>query len=193
MKNNIAVIIGHPYPESYCNALAQAYTKGAVSSGADVRILNLAQISFDPNLKYGYHQRTELEPDLLAAQETLHWADHLVFVYPNWWGTMPAILKGFIDRVFLPGFAFKSKPDSVMVEKLMKGKSARLIVTMDSPLWYYRLFIRRAGHHIMKRSILQFCGIHPVAITEMGMVKTTSEETREKWLRKVKTLGSKRA
>ncbi|MEK3911784.1 NAD(P)H-dependent oxidoreductase [Paenibacillus sp. FSL H7-0331] len=193
MKNNIAVIIGHPYPKSYCNALAQAYTKGAVSSGADVRILDLAQISFDPNLKYGYHQRTELEPDLLAAQETLRWADHLVFVYPNWWGTMPAILKGFIDRVFLPGFAFKSKPDSVMVEKLMKGKSARLIVTMDSPLWYYRLFIRRAGHHIMKSVVLQFCGIHPVAITEMGMVKTTSAETREKWLRNVEALGSKRA
>jgi putative NADPH-quinone reductase len=191
LKNNIAVIVGHPYPESYCNALAQAYTKGAADSGAEVRIIDLGRISFDPILKYGYHQRTELEPDLLAAQETIRWADHLVFVYPNWWGSMPALLKGFFDRAFLPGYAFKSKPNSLMTEKLLKGKTARLIVTMDSPLWYYRLALKRAGHHIMKRGILQFCGINPVKITEIGMVKTTSMEVREKWLRKVEELGIK--
>jgi NAD(P)H dehydrogenase (quinone) len=193
LKKNIAIIIGHPYPQSYCNALAQAYKKGAANSGADVRILDLGRISFDPNLKYGYHQRTELEPDLLAAQETLRWADHLVWVYPNWWGTMPALLKGFIDRVLLPGFAFKSEPNSFRIQKLLKGKTARLIVTMDSPPWYYRLVLRGAGHHIMKRGILQFCGVHPVRITEIGTVKITSAEVREKWLRKVEELGGKGA
>lgn len=189
MKKNIAVVIGHPYSKSYCNALAQAYVKGATRSGADVRILDLSQMSFDPHLRFGYQQRTELEPDLLAAQHTISWADHLVFVYPNWWGTMPAILKGFFDRAFLPGFAFRSKLNSLLVEKLLKGKTARLIVTMDSPPWYYHLVLRSAGHRIMKKAILQFCGIQPVKITEIGTVKLTSAKTRENWLRKVEALG----
>lgn len=193
MKNNIAVIIGHPNPTSYCNALASAYIKGAGNSGADVRTIDLSRINFEPNLTNGYQKRTELEPDLLAAQETIRWADHLVFVYPNWWGTMPAILKGFFDRVFLPGYAFRTKDNSYSIDKLLKGRTARLIVTMDSPLWYYRLFIRRAGHHIMKRATLQFCGVNPVRITEIGTVKSSSVEVREQWLRKIEALGGKRA
>ncbi|WP_256759399.1 NAD(P)H-dependent oxidoreductase [Cohnella sp. WQ 127256] len=188
---NIAVIIGHPYPKSYCNALAEAYTQGAATSGAIVRTLELSQLQFNPNLQYGYHKRTELEDDLIAAQETIRWADHLVFVYPTWWATMPAILKGFIDRVFLPGFAFKAKPDSLMTEKLLKGKTARLIVTMDSPPWYYRLVLRRSGHTVMKRGILQFCGINPVRITEIGTMKMKTPEARTKWLQKVQGLGAK--
>lgn len=193
MEKKIAVMIGHPYQESYCNALAKAYISGAERSGAKVHTIDLSQIQFEPNLKYGYHKRTELEEDLVAAQETIRWADHLVFVYPTWWGTMPAILKGFIDRVFLPGFSFKSKPDSLSIEKLLKGKTARLIVTMDSPPWYYRFFLKRAGHHNMKRGILQFCGVNPVRITEIGPVKTASGEVREKWIRKIQTLGMKGA
>ncbi|KGE20190.1 NADPH-quinone reductase [Paenibacillus wynnii] len=193
MKNNIAVIIGHPNRKSYCNALAVAYAKGAVGTGADVRVIDLGDISFEPNLKHGYQQRTELEKDLITAQETIRWADHLVFVYPNWWGTMPAILKGFIDRVFLPGYSFNTKPNSYSIEKLLKGKTARLIVTMDSPPWYYRLVLKRAGHLIMKRAILQFCGVKPVWITEIGMVKTSPKDVREKWLKKIEALGVKRA
>ncbi|RED55544.1 NAD(P)H-dependent oxidoreductase [Cohnella lupini] len=189
--SKIALIIGHPYPESYCNSLAQAYARGAAGNGAEVRVLDLGRIGFDPNLKYGYHKRTDLEPDLISAQETIRWADHLVFVYPNWWGTMPALLKGFIDRVFLPGFAFQSRPDSLLVKKLLKGKTARLIVTMDSPPWYYRLVLRRSGHHVMRRGVLQFCGITPVKITEIGTVKTKSAESRTKWLRKIESLGFK--
>ncbi|MCL6602094.1 MAG: NAD(P)H-dependent oxidoreductase [Paenibacillus sp.] len=193
LKDNVAVIIGHPNRKSYCNALASAYAKGAAAAGANVRIIDLSAISFEANLKNGYQERTILEEDLITAQETLRWADHLVFVYPNWWGTMPAILKGFIDRVFLPGYAFNTKPNSYSIEKLLKGKTARLIVTMDSPPWYYRLVIKRAGHHIMKRAVLQFCGVKPIWITEIGMVKTSPLELREKWLQRIEALGRKRA
>ncbi|MBD2868577.1 NAD(P)H-dependent oxidoreductase [Paenibacillus arenilitoris] len=193
MKNNIAVIIGHPNPESYCNSLAQAYKKGAVSSGANVRVIDLGKIQFDPILKYGYHKRTELEPDLVAAQETIRWADHLVFVYPNWWGSVPAILKGFFDRVLLPGFAFKyDTPTSLVPKQLLKGKTARLIVTMDTPLWYYKLFLNRANHIIMKRNILQYIGIKPVKITEFAMLKFKKKDVLEKWLRKAEGLGANR-
>ncbi|MCM3337766.1 NAD(P)H-dependent oxidoreductase [Paenibacillus sp. MER TA 81-3] len=193
MKSNIAIIMGHPYSESFCAGLAAAYAKGATESGAHVRIINLSKMNFDPNLKYGYSHRMELEIDLLNAQETIRWADHLVFVYPTWWGAMPAVLKGFIDRIFLPGFAYKYRPNSIFIDKLLKGKSARLIVTMDTPSWYNRFVYKQAGHHIMKRAILNFSGISPVRITELGPVRTSTDQMREKWLAQIQKLGSKLA
>ncbi|MDR9852121.1 NAD(P)H-dependent oxidoreductase [Paenibacillus sp. VCA1] len=193
MQKNIAVIIGHPDPESYCHALAHAYIKGAEAGGANVRLLDLAAMKFGPILQYGYRKRTELEPDLVQAREIISCADHLVWVYPTWWGTMPALMKGFIDRVFLPGFAFSSAPDSLVVKKLLKGKTARLLVTMDSPSWYYRLALRQAGHVLMKRGILQFSGIRPVRITEISKVKMLSAEKRKHWLEKAESLGAKQA
>lgn len=193
MKTNIVVINGHPDPQSFCAALTEAYSKGASGSGAEVRIIDLSHIQFEPVLKYGYRQRTELEPDLLKAQELIRWADHLVFVYPTWWGAMPAVLKGFIDRVFLPGFAFKYRDNSQLWDKLLTGKTAHLLVTMDTPAWYNRWIYRHAGHQVMKRNILHFCGIKPVRITEISPVRPSSKEQRAKWLEKARMLGSKRA
>lgn len=193
MKTNILVINGHPDPESFCAALSEAYIQGAADSGAEVRYLDLGKLKFDPILKYGYRQRTELETDLIEAQELIRWANHLVFVYPTWWGAMPALLKGFIDRVFLPGFAFKYRKDSPLWDKLLTGKSAHLIVTMDTPSWYNRWINRHAGHNVMKRNILQFCGITPVRITEITPIKPSAKEQRAKWLEQVKRQGSKRA
>jgi NAD(P)H dehydrogenase (quinone) len=192
MKSNILVINGHPDPESYCSALSQAYLEGAEGS-ANIRTVDLSRIRFDPNLKHGYRQRTNLEPDLLVAQDMIRWADHLVFVYPTWWGAMPAVLKGFFDRIFLPGFAFAYRKDSVLWDKLLKGKTAHLIVTSDTPSWYNRLIYRSAGHNVMKRNILGFCGIKTVRITEIGPVKPSNKEQRAHWLGRVKRLGSKLA
>ncbi|MFM1655718.1 NAD(P)H-dependent oxidoreductase [Brevibacillus sp. B_LB10_24] len=189
----ILVIIGHPDPESFCSALSHAYIEGAKSKSADIRTINLSQISFDPNLKYGYRKRTELEEALKEAQELISWADHLVIVYPTWWGTMPAILKGFFDRVFLPGFAFRYRKDSPLWDKLLTGKTAHLLVTMDTPSWYNRLIYWQAGHLVMKRNILKFCGIKPVRVTEISSVNALSEKLRTKWLEKVKRLGAKLA
>ncbi len=190
---NILVIIGHPDPESFCSALSRAYIEGAASKSDQIRTIDLSQIAFDPNLKYGYRKRMELEDELKEAQELIRWADHLVFVYPTWWGTMPAILKGFFDRVFLPGFAYQYRKDSPLWDKLLAGKSAHLIVTMDTPAWYNRWIYRHAGHHVMKRNILNFCGIKPVRVTEITPVTSSSENVRMKWLEKVKRLGSKLA
>jgi NAD(P)H dehydrogenase (quinone) len=189
----ILVIVGHPDPESFCSALSRAYIEGAANKSAQIRTIDLSDLSFDPNLKYGYRKRTELEEDLVRAQEFISWADHLVIVYPTWWGTMPAVLKGFFDRVFLPGFAFKYRDNSALWDKLLTGKSAHMIVTMDTPSWYNRLVYRHAGHRVMKRNILNFCGIKPVRLTEINQVSSSSEEQRAKWLKKVKLLGSKLA
>lgn len=188
---NILVIIGHPDPESYCSALAHAYMEGAKGKAAQIRTIDLSQIAFDPNLKYGYRKRTELEDDLKEAQDLIRWADHLVIVYPTWWGTMPAILKGFFDRVLLSGFAYKYREGSSLWDKLLTGKTAHLIVTMDFPSWYNRLIYWQAGHLVMKRNILKFCGIKPVKVTEISGVNASSDEKRKKWLEKVKQLGER--
>ena len=100
----ILLINGHPDKESFNWALASAYKKGALKSGAEIKEIRISELSFNVNLQFGYRKRTELEPDLLAAWEDIQWADHLVWVYPVWWGSVPAIMKGFIDRLFLPGF-----------------------------------------------------------------------------------------
>ncbi|WP_316044929.1 NAD(P)H-dependent oxidoreductase [Carboxylicivirga litoralis] len=109
---NILIINGNPNNKSLCHALAKAYQKGAEQAGATCCLINLADLQFSPMLGHGYHQRTDLEPDLVMAQQAIKDADHLVFVYPIWWSTQPALLKSFIDRVFLPGFAFSYRDNS---------------------------------------------------------------------------------
>ena len=188
---NILIINGHPDKESLCFSIAESYQKGAMSSGAKCKLVHLIDLKFNPVLLHGYRERTELEPDLLLIQQDILEADHLVFVYPTWWGTYPALLKGLIDRVFLPQFAFKYRDNSLLWDKLLKGKSARLIVTMDTPTWYYSLIYRSPGHHSMKKTILEFCGIKPVKILTFGPVKTADENKRKYWLALTEKLGKK--
>ena len=186
---NILIINGHPDKESFCSHLAFAYKKAAESSGAQVNLINLCELNFDPTLHHSYNKRTELEPDLLAAQKAITDANHIVMVYPNWWGTYPALLKGFIDRTFLPKFAFRYRENSLLWDKLLTGRSARIIVTMDTPGWYYSLFFHKPGHNSMKKNILEFCGIKPVRITSFSPMKTSDEAKRKKWIEKVENLG----
>jgi putative NADPH-quinone reductase len=186
---NILIINGHPDKESFCTELAKSYKKGADSTNANCKLINLFELTFDPILHNGYRKRTELEPDLITAQEEISKADHLVFVYPTWWGTYPALLKGFIDRVLLPKFAFRYRENSVLWDKLLKGKTARLIVTMDTPKWYYWLIFKSPGHNSMKKGILEFCGIKPVKILSFSPVKQSNEAQRKKWLDQIETLG----
>jgi NAD(P)H dehydrogenase (quinone) len=156
----VLVILGHPRLESYCNALSQAYERGAKEAGAEVRRLDLARLEFDPIFKlesdtrFSGEQGKGLEPDLIKAQQDIVWADHLVFVYPSWWGSFPTLLKGFIDRTFTPGFAFKYHQGKTLPEQLLKGKTARLIVTMDTPSWWNRFVYRAAGHNAMRHATL---------------------------------------
>lgn len=186
----ILLINGHPDKESYNYALAAAYKKGALSSGAEVREINIRELNFNPNLEFGYRKRTELEPDLLAAQESVTWADHVVWIYPVWWGGVPAMLKGFIDRVLLPGFAFKKREGSVWWDKYLTGKSSRIICTMDQPTWFYRWINGRPSHIAMKKLTMQFVGIKKVRITSIGPLRLSKDSFREKWLQKVEKLGS---
>lgn len=189
MTKRILVILGHPDDESFCGSLAKSYIDGAKASGNEIQFISLGQLVFDPILRGGYASRQVLEPDLESAQTAISWAQHLVFIYPTWWGTMPALLKGFIDRVFLPGFAFKYRDGSHLWDRLLSGRSAHLIVTMDSPSWYFRWITRMPGHNQMKRAILGFCGVEPVGISTFGPVKGTTPQKRQSWIARVRQLG----
>ncbi len=185
----ILIINGHPDKSSFCFALAESYKKGADTNGEGCRLVHLIDLKFNPILTYGYRVVSELEPDLVQMQQDILHADHLVFVYPTWWGTYPALLKGFIDRVFLPNFAFKYHKDSPFWDKLLKGKTARIITTMDSPVWYYWLMYKSAGHNAMKRATLEFSGIKPVRITTFAPLKSSDLMSRKKWIEEVEILG----
>ena len=191
MSRKILIINGHPNSDSFNFGIAAAYKKGAESSGADVREIVIAELEFNPNLRSGYQKRMELEPDLIDAWEKITWAEHLVWIHPVWWGGLPAIMKGFIDRLFLPGLAFRYRDNSVFWDKLLKGKTAHIITTLDQPWWYYRLVFRRPSVNQLKRSTLQFCGITPVKVTYNGIIKTADQPKREKWLQKVTISGKK--
>jgi len=185
----ILVINGHPDKESYNFALAKSYKKGAEKSGAEVQEINIGELHFNPNLQFGYRKRTELEPDLRKAQESIKWADHIVWVYPVWWGSVPALMKGFLDRVLLPGFAFQKREGSVWWNKYLTGKTSRIICTMDQPTWYYRWINGRPSHMAMKKLTLNFIGIKKVGITSIGPIRLSKDTFRQKWLQKVEQLG----
>ncbi len=191
MTKNILIICGNPNPDSFSWALARQYEKAALKAGADVKAYNLIDIDFEYNLtpqnKYGKN----IEASLLTIQEDIKKADHLVFVYPNWWGTYPALFKAFIDRVFIKGFSYEYPDNQRFQTPLLTGKTARLIVTMDTPKWYYRWIYKQPGHYAMKKGTLEFCGIKPVKITSFSPIKNTTAAQRQKYLQKAQELGTK--
>lgn len=185
----ILIINGHPDKESFSFGLSEAYKIGAEKSNAKIKEINIRELNFNPNLEFGYRKRTELEPDLLDAQNKIKWADHIVWVYPVWWSSVPAIMKGFLDRILLPGLAFKKRENSLLSDKCLTGKSARIICTMDQPVWYYKWINSSPSHHAMKKGTLHFIGVRKVRITAIGPIRLSTEEFRAKWLNKVEKLG----
>ncbi|GAE64042.1 NAD(P)H-dependent oxidoreductase [Chryseobacterium indologenes] len=187
----IAIINGHPNKDSFNFGMAAAYKNGAKESGAEVKEIVVKDLNFNPNLQFGYQRRMELEPDLVKAWEIIQWADHLVWIHPVWWGGLPALTKGFVDRLFLPGMAYKLRENSVWWDKLLKGKTGHIMTTLDQPGWYYRLFFGRPSVNQLKKSTLEYCGVKPVRVTYVGIIRNSKEEQRNGWLKKVKKLGQK--
>lgn len=188
----ILVIKSHPKEDSYCHVLADNYIRGVNEAGKDIRTINLIDLRLEEFIKYEHNGKPELSSDLLEAQKLITWADHLVFVYPNWWASPPALLKLFIEIVFHPGFAYKYKESTGGIapkwDRLLPNKSARVIVTMDSPPWHYKWIVGDPGFKMMK-DIMNFCGIKPVHKNYFGSVKVSSEKQRKDWLEKVYRIG----
>lgn len=193
MAKNILLILGHPSENSFCNALLNAYKKGAEAAGATCKTLYISRLTFDVNLADGYKtgNTMQLEEDLVHSQQLIQWADHVVLAYPNWWGFMPAVAKGFIDRIFLPGFAFKHHSGKIFPDKLLKGKSMRLLVTMDTPKWWFYLVYRASQYQIMKNIVFGYVGFNPIKFSTFGFIRKSTEKLRAKWLLNVEKLGGR--
>ena len=191
MGKRVLVILGHPSGQSFCAALANQYAESANSAGNEVRLLKLGDLRFDPILHEGYNPTQPLEPDLLNAQAAITWAEHLVFVFPIWWGGIPALMKGFLDRILLPGFAFQYRKGKAFPDKLLKGRSAHLLVTMDTPPWYYRWVYRMPGLHQIRKTTLAFCGIKPTATLTFGPILNATPHQRDAWLLEARKLATR--
>ncbi|MDP3354316.1 MAG: NAD(P)H-dependent oxidoreductase [Polaromonas sp.] len=191
MGKRILVILGHPSSDSFCSALADSYAEAARRGGHEVKLLRLGDLKFDVVLHAGFKKIQELEPDLILAQESILWAEHLCFVFPIWWGGVPALLKGFLDRAFLPGFAFKYRAGAAFPDQLLKGRSAHILVTMDTPPWYFRWIYRMPAIHQMRKTTLEFCGIKPVKVFSFGPVLGSKPAQREAWLQKARSAASR--
>ena len=192
VKNkNVLIINGHPDKDSFNYALSASFKEGLAKTNCSIEEINIAELSFNPNLQFGYRKRMEPEPDLLIAISKIKQADHLVWIFPMWWYGYPAIMKGFIDRTFLPGIAFENVPGKIFHKKLFLGKSAHLIITADTPAWYDALFMRSPLINQFKKGTLKFCGIKPVKVTYLASIKYATPEKRDKWLKKMYVSGLK--
>jgi len=185
----ILIIQGHPDAESFCFKLGEIYKKAALTSAAEIKEIIIRELDFNPNLQFGYRKRTELEPCLIEAQEKIRWAEHIVIIHPVWWGSVPALFKGFLDRVFLPGFFFKKRPGSIWWDKLLTGKSARIIYTLDTPALFW-LLSGKPSYIALKYITLGYCGIKPIHGTAIGIIRLSDEEKRKKWMKKVERIGT---
>ena len=179
----VLLVIGHPDTRSFGGALADAYAEGARGRGCEVDVMHLASMDFDaaPVGKPG-----PLESDLVAARERILRADHVVLVYPTWLGAMPARMKGFFERVFGDGFAVRFEPGSRLPQRLLKGRSTDVLVTMDTPPLVYRLLLGAPGHKLVRRAILGPAGIEPVRVFSFGPLRDSTERRRAGWLRDAK-------
>lgn len=188
MAQRILILNGHPDHNRLCSALADRYEESA-RQHASVRRLNLAEMEFDANLQQGYARIQPLEPDLQAFQQALTECDHLVLIAPVWWGSIPARLKGLFDRTLLPGFAFRYEQGQSLPEQLLKGRSAHVMLTLDTPAWYFRWFQKAPAVHQLDNATLRFCGFRPVRTTLLGPVIKATEHRIEGWLQQAAADG----
>lgn len=166
----IAVIQGHPDPggNHLLNAMADAYAEGATSSGHQVRRIEVAKLDFSLLRTQSEFETGELPPSLVPSRDDMRWAEHWVFLFPLWHGTMPALLKGFLEQIFRPGFAMEYR-ERQFPRRLLAGRSARIVVTMGMPVPLYRWYFGAFGVRGFERSILSFAGIKPIRESLYGL------------------------
>lgn len=185
----ILIINGHPKKDSFNSGLLKEYKRGAEESGAEIREINVSELPLENYLRYDHFSGDKLGDEIIKSQKDVKWADHLVFVHPVWWGAVPAILKEFLEVVFAAGFAFRYTGKGSTTEKLLAGKTARIITTLDTPVFIYKYFFGAPSVNQLKNRTLEFCGISPVKVSYFGPIQSSTEITRKKFLNDVYTLG----
>jgi putative NADPH-quinone reductase len=190
MPEKILIIDGHPDCDQarLCHALANAYQKGCEGGGHEVRRINVAELKFPLILSSKEFESGQLPADISEAQGAIGWCTHMLIIYPLWLGAMPALLKGFFEQVFRPGFAMEGESEGWPKGKL-KGKSARIVVTMGMPGWAYRWIFGAHSLKSLERNVLKFAGIRPIRETLYGLVENASDAKRESWLFEMEQIG----
>lgn len=192
----ILVIVGTPLQDSLARATADAYISG-LGEGADVRVVDLAHDSIPAHPETTRDLRAaeglaHLDPDIQGYIADVDWAQHVVIAYPQWWGTQPAALKAFIDRVFIARHSF-AYDDGLLPTRLLTGRTARVFMTMDSPRFWNRLVYRNASETSITRAVLEFCGIKVRGVHRFGPVRTSTAPARVAWLQRARKAGEKDA
>jgi putative NADPH-quinone reductase len=192
MPHRVVIIQGHPDPAGHhlCHGLADAYAEGAAAAGNTVSRIDLAKLDIPVLRSQAEFETGTLPSSLNSARDAIVSADHIVLVFPLWLGTMPALVKAFLEQVMRPGvaFAYQSKG---LPTKLLKGRSARIVVTMGMPSLAYRWFFFSHAMRALNRNVLGFVGIGPIRTSLFGMVENASDEKRRNWLGQMRALGSR--
>jgi putative NADPH-quinone reductase len=188
----ILIIQGHPdgSQQHLCHALEDAYAIGAMAAGHELKRINVSRLDFPLLRSQREWENGPLPNSLIEAQEFIKWAEHILFVFPLWLGDMPALLKGFLEQVARPSFAFSGEGKNPFAHKALKGRSARVVVTMGMPAVIYRWFFMAHSLKSLERNILGFVGIKPVKDTIIGMTENMDAKSIQKWLSKMQNLGS---
>ena len=194
-RQDILILQGHPDPAGghLCHALAEAYAEGAREAGHQVTLLGIAELDFPLLRSQADWQHGELPAALRPAQQAIARASHLVLCFPLWLGDMPALMKGFLEQVARPGFAFKADATNPFQAKALGGRSARVVVTMGMPALVYRFYFRAHSVRSLERNILGFVGIAPVRETLVGGVDQLGEAGVARWRDKLRQLGRQAA
>ncbi len=185
----IFILVGNPDADSFSTALAQSYADGARAAGHEVRLTQISEMKFDPILHKGYKVIQAYEPDLVKFQEDVRWCNHFVTVFPVWWSDVPALLKGLVDRAWMPGFAFNFRKGLIPGwYRRLKGRSARVIVTSDThPCLLWVLFGGNINSYV--RGVLRFSGFAPLRKSWFSGIKNMTDVKKVKILKKVGKMG----
>ncbi len=191
MMRRIAIIQGHPDSAGnhLLHAMADAYAEGAAAAGHEVRRIEVAKLEFQL-LRTQVEFETGIIPaTLVRPQEDMRWAEHWLFLFPLWHGTMPALLKGFLEHIFRPGFAMEYKKAG-FPKRLLAGRSARIVVTMGMPVLLYRWYFGAYGVRGFERSMLSFAGIRPIHENLYGLT-FADEKKRNRWIEDMRSYGTR--
>jgi putative NADPH-quinone reductase len=151
-------------------------------------VLALRDLAFDPHLRFGYRERMTLEPDLVDAKQALREADTVVVTTPLWWGSVPAVLKGFFDRALLPQQEYRYTKLGLPVG-LLPARNGRLLLLADTP-WYAAPFTGLPAQRHVVRNTMRLCGIRSVRTHRMLGVKDADAATITRWLDRAERLGA---
>ncbi len=188
----ILIIQAHPDAQSkhYCHALAEAYRSAAFEAGHDVKTIDIGKVEVSfLRSKSEWESHDNIPEFVTNGQKLVDWSDHLVFIYPLWLGTMPALLKAWLEQVLRPSFAFNIAPTGQGWKARLGGRSARVVITMGMPVFVYRWFFLSHSLKSFQRNILKFAGVKPIHTSMIGMVEGKNDRARKKWLVRMKKFG----